>query len=77
MKNLHIYATFVNTVLYFASSDDDLQRSVHLLHEIVSKYNFVMSISEPKVYGFIRDEQRSAKIVVNDMSLELILLSGM
>ena len=55
-----------------ASTEDDLQKSVHKLKLIADKYSLDISINKSKVMDFIGNDPVPSKICINDQILERV-----
>ena len=63
---------FADDQAIFATSEDDLQRAIYILHKIGKEYNCNISESKTKVMAFIGDEPVRTKICIDNTCIEQI-----
>jgi hypothetical protein len=70
--------TQINTIFFaddqilLAESEDDIQRAVTTLNEVMKTYNMKISCNKTKSMAMLRREQRRVKIVIDGENIEQV-----
>jgi hypothetical protein len=63
---------FAEDQLIIADKEDNLRTAVYLLYSISREYNLEIATGKTKVFGFVGTDHLTAKIIINDETLDQV-----